>query len=409
MANYLTTDTELTSVANAIRAKSGGSSPLEFPDGFVSEIGAIPSGGGSGLALKDVNFFDYDGTIVAAYSAADFANLSALPENPSHDGLTAQGWNWTLSDAKTYAAVHGMLDIGQMYITDDGKTRLYISIATNGRMTIPLYWSQTVANGVTIDWGDGSTVETFSGTGNKDTTHTYTAIGDYTITLDPADGCTLGLGNNDAVKGTFGGGDYGLGYTSILSKVEIGKNLTTLGSYSFFKHFGLSKITIPQGVTNVGESAFSGCYSLRFISLPSDLIYIYTGALRSLSTLQFVSIPISVTSIEANAFAYCYNLKRITLPENIVLVGQGAFSYCQTLGHVVMSKSVSQIKSSTFSFDYFVKTYDFTSYTSIPSLANIDAFTSNATDYVIFVPASLYNTWIATTNWVSIKSHIQSA
>lgn len=39
-------DSDLASVANAIRAKSGGNSQLEFPNGFVSEIGNIPSGGG---------------------------------------------------------------------------------------------------------------------------------------------------------------------------------------------------------------------------------------------------------------------------------------------------------------------------------------------------------------------------
>lgn len=39
-------DADLTSVANAIRAKSGGSSQLAFPAGFVSEISNIPSGGG---------------------------------------------------------------------------------------------------------------------------------------------------------------------------------------------------------------------------------------------------------------------------------------------------------------------------------------------------------------------------
>lgn len=40
-------DSDLTSVADAIRAKSGGSSQLAFPAGFVSEIQAIPSGGSS--------------------------------------------------------------------------------------------------------------------------------------------------------------------------------------------------------------------------------------------------------------------------------------------------------------------------------------------------------------------------
>ena len=36
--NYLTTDTDLTSVANKIRSKSGSSSQLSFPSGFNTEI-----------------------------------------------------------------------------------------------------------------------------------------------------------------------------------------------------------------------------------------------------------------------------------------------------------------------------------------------------------------------------------
>lgn len=39
-------DSDLSSIADAIRAKSGGSNQLAFPAGFVSEIQAIPSGGG---------------------------------------------------------------------------------------------------------------------------------------------------------------------------------------------------------------------------------------------------------------------------------------------------------------------------------------------------------------------------
>lgn len=39
-------DTDLTSVANAIRTKGGTSAQLAFPAGFVSAIDAIPTGGG---------------------------------------------------------------------------------------------------------------------------------------------------------------------------------------------------------------------------------------------------------------------------------------------------------------------------------------------------------------------------
>lgn len=45
MADYLVTDTELTSVANAIRTKGGTSANLSFPTEFVSAINAIGSGG----------------------------------------------------------------------------------------------------------------------------------------------------------------------------------------------------------------------------------------------------------------------------------------------------------------------------------------------------------------------------
>ena len=41
MANYIVSDTELTGIANAIRAKTGSSSGLSFPSGFVSEIGEL--------------------------------------------------------------------------------------------------------------------------------------------------------------------------------------------------------------------------------------------------------------------------------------------------------------------------------------------------------------------------------
>lgn len=44
MAEFLTFDTDLTAVANAIRAKGGTSAQLVYPNGFVSAIQAIQTG-----------------------------------------------------------------------------------------------------------------------------------------------------------------------------------------------------------------------------------------------------------------------------------------------------------------------------------------------------------------------------
>lgn len=43
VVEYLTTETDLIKVANAIRAKSGTTSKLSFPDGFVQAINSIPT------------------------------------------------------------------------------------------------------------------------------------------------------------------------------------------------------------------------------------------------------------------------------------------------------------------------------------------------------------------------------
>lgn len=88
-------DSDLTSVANAIRAKSGGSSQLAFPSGFVSEIGNIPSGGGntyltllgSGSYTKTVN--DGSISIPVEYTAGTVHLIKVVAPEPL--SATAQG------------------------------------------------------------------------------------------------------------------------------------------------------------------------------------------------------------------------------------------------------------------------------------------------------------------------------
>lgn len=50
MTDYFVSDTDLTSVANAIRTKGGTSAQLSFPDGFNAAIANIPTGGGTDVS-----------------------------------------------------------------------------------------------------------------------------------------------------------------------------------------------------------------------------------------------------------------------------------------------------------------------------------------------------------------------
>ena len=68
MADYLTNTTELTAVADAIRAKGGTTASLVYPNGFVRAIENISSGGGGGTSLETVSItIDMSGISGADY------------------------------------------------------------------------------------------------------------------------------------------------------------------------------------------------------------------------------------------------------------------------------------------------------------------------------------------------------
>ena len=143
----------LTDVADAIRTKKGTQATIAAAD-FDTEIENLPSGSRTEAPDNDVNFYDYDGFRIYSYTAQEFLALESMPANPTHEGLTAQGWNWSLADAKTYVTDYGMLEIGQTYITDDGKTRIYISL-DEGRLSP--YLGFAINGTATVDWGDETT------------------------------------------------------------------------------------------------------------------------------------------------------------------------------------------------------------------------------------------------------------
>jgi hypothetical protein len=58
----------LTNIADAIRDKKGTTAPINAQD-FATEIASIESGSErENVGIKDVNFYDYDGTRLYSYS-----------------------------------------------------------------------------------------------------------------------------------------------------------------------------------------------------------------------------------------------------------------------------------------------------------------------------------------------------
>lgn len=102
MAEYLTNTTDLTKVASAIRAKGGTSDPLVYPDGFVTAIQAIETGGGGGsdelvnsLIERTISgtYVNNTVTIIGRYGLAGCTKLTSvvLPAVHTTDGNSMNG------------------------------------------------------------------------------------------------------------------------------------------------------------------------------------------------------------------------------------------------------------------------------------------------------------------------------
>lgn len=406
------------------------------------DVNVEGGGGRTEPPSKDVDFYDYDGTRVASYTKAEFAELSSLPPNPSHSGLTAQGWNWSLTDAKAYVAEYGFLDIGQMYVTDDGKTRLYIHYSSetiDASRTMQVRFKPSVRTGVTIDWGDGTTMVS-SSTNLDDYSHHYNSNGDYVITLTATSGTyELAGANAETIIGsTSNFNSYKQVY---LQKVELGANITSVGQYTFRNQLQLSTITIPAGLKFSGINIFDTCRSLKALIVPTGQTaignyFIDYSAIKVLSLPNGVTsvgsyfgsecrdlirfaFPDSVTSIGTYMFYTCYALKRVVLPPRITTLANSAFGSCPSVerfdipesvttigdkvigntywGTVKIPKNVTSIGSNFCRYSYGL--FELYLYPVEPPTIGTNPFGSVASNTVFYVPAGSLAAYQSATNW----------
>lgn len=402
---------KLTAIANAIREKTGGTELLTL-DQMPTEIAGIEtggSGGGASVAEKDVNFYDYDGTVLYAYTVEEAQALTELPALPEREGLICQGWNWSLEDIKAH---NRAVNVGAMYITDDGKTRIYITLS-EGR-TSPMLG--VCPNGtVTVDWGDGSEPNVLTGTSTSAVkwtpTHQYASAGDYVISLT-VDG-TMGFYGSSSSKQYAGilrhssGADSRNGvYLNAVQKIAIGGGVTTINAYAFIRCCALAKITIPHGVTSLGSYIFNDCISLKSLVIPNGVTSLGNSLCSSCNSLLSVAIPNGITNMEGAEFSYCGLLSSVAIPNSVTSMGYSIFMSCVLLSSVAIPNGVTTINNGTFYGCSRMHRVDFTNHTAVPTLTNTSAFYDIPDDCEIRVPAALYDEWIAATNWSTYASKI---
>ena len=390
--------------------------------GTIEDYDGAASQGSGNYTVKVI---DYDGTVLME-KKGNTGDVIELPEAPTHDRLVFQKWSAsrTVTDNKVTIGNDNVM-VGATYTTASGQNEFDITVTKATGLTVTFN-----ASGVK-DWGDG--------TSDSETSHTYTAYGNYMIKWAGSSVPQNVFGSSISYFLTFArlAGITSIGsrafqncpsltsitipdgVTSIgsrafqncpsLTSITIPKGVTSIGDYTFINCNTSTSITIPNGVTSIGDSAFSNCFLLKNITIPEGVTSISSYAFSPCYSLKNITIPEGVTSISSYAFSSCYSLKNITIPEGVTSIYERVFSSCRSLISITIPKGVTSIGSHAFSSCSFLQKCDFSQATAVPALSNVNAFNDINQLCKIVVPDNLYDRWIAATNWSTYADYIYKA
>ena len=300
---------------------------------------------------NDINFFDYDGTLVASYTLAETQALTELPQAPDHSSdavpLTFDGWNWTLDEIK---ALGRPCDIGAHYHPTDGKTHIVsdYDCTTDVQISFGSYSSKAVS--IIVDWGDGS-VESITGvtTTARVLKHTFskgrhdTAIecdGEFRVGGTGTDGfqCEqLFLSNNLIQVANY------LFRGCRVTTISLGSGLKELSANSLASNYRVSFISIPRTISNLSSNAITAC-SFKNIAF-HPLLTSINNNLYTLTYLRRVSIPQGTTLYPSNAINQV-GVQELYIPDTVPIISGLINAY--NLRRVEFAGLQTQVVANTF-------------------------------------------------------------
>ena len=352
----------------------------------VVDVAEYAEVGGETTGAYTVKVIDYDGTVLLE-KKGNAGDVIELPTAPTHDRLVFQEWSASVavSNNKVTIADNDIM-VGAVYTTTSGNNEFDITLTKVTGLSVTLNMDGTK------DWGDG--------TSDTATTHTYTAYGDYTILCDGTKMTT------SSSAGLFGQSSEAINYYCTRARFV---GVTNIEQYAFQYCNSLTSVTIPHSVTKIGDNAFETCSALTSVTIPHSVTEIGSYAFQYCYSLTSVTIPDGITSTGFRAFHYCSALTSVTIPHSVTEIDTSSFDTCYSLTSVTIPHSVTKIRSYAFQYCFSLTRYDFSQHTSVPTLSSTDAFSNINAICKIIVPDSLYDEWIAASNWSTYADYIYKA
>ena len=438
----------------------------------VVDVAEYAEVGGETTGTYTVKVIDYDGTVLLE-KKGNAGDVIELPTAPTHDRLVFQEWSASVAVSNNKVTItDNDIMVGAIYTTASGKNEFDITLTKAVGLSVTLYmdgtkdWgdgtSDTATTHTYMAYGDytikcdGTTITREGMFGQSSSSLNYylrkvrlavienikeRAFYDcYSLTNATLSNVVTSIGyqafyscaklTNVTIPNSVTSigaevFEYCLELTSItipdgvtsvisrstflscsgLTSVTIPDSVTSIGENAFNNCTGLTSVTVPGGVTSIGASAFRGCNGLTNINIPDSVTSIYNSAFYNCNKLTSITIPNNVTSITKEAFYSCAKLTNVTIPNSVTSIGASAFFSCRRLISVTMGGGVTSIGNDAF-YGCSIMEYNFSQSTSVPTLGNSLGINSIGK---IIVPDSLYDEWIAASNWSTYANYIYKA
>lgn len=367
MATYLAEDTDLSSVANAIRSITGISGSLTFPSAFVSAINGInvitPE---MMTSMKNQKHVYEDITTQEAFEQAIMLNDLPTEKNEEFSSSTYlifvtkptgttrkyvysytiyfSSKSITIANADNFfiyslsSSIHGAGfykdENGDFYLSGTWKGINTTLTSTTASITGHIYykyyqkvsanywqkdtftWARNISN-TTIKLSGSGTVPSF----NSAETDTYwKAVPFQNIIFD---------------SNITDMGSYAFAYCDNLKSVSL-STCSTIYQGAFLGCSSLTSISFPN-CTTIESEAFTSC-AITTASF-SQCLTISAQCFENCSSLTTIYFPVC-TKIDSLAFGSCKKLTAASFPE-CSYIGPSAFRYCSSLANLSFPKCTS--------------------------------------------------------------------
>ena len=386
----------------------------------------VTAEGRAEVVEKDVNFYDYDGTLLYSYTLEEAQALTELPSIPDwHEYLIPDVWTYSLEDVTTLTQ---RADIGALYNTVDDAVYIGINIIDMLNATIVLNFSGT---NVVADWGDNTAKEAIS-TGAS---HTYSAVGKYVIKLTGVTQLGGGTNSTQILSGDgrrtmtflFSGSSAGLSAYGLYSCVSLEyasiRNVRWDARYGYRECRRLRFVVFPKAEILYG--LFYDCNSVELICTQKANNYIHGEALRYCRNLKRFAKPdymladggyhffecTTIGSVDIRGDCptmvvyQCYAARRITIHDGVTSVGSQAVFNCHAVEVISVASTVTSIAAQAFQSCSGARRIKFLP-TTPPTVANANAFEGIPTSCVVEVPAASLDAYKNATNYGGIAAQM---